>query len=128
MRGRPRRFNIGRYLYGYGQVPESYTILDRKRLKLKAIEYLGGVCVDCNTMPHHAAMEFHHNDPTEKKFNVSSRLLGVNWNRIASELDKCILLCSNCHQIRHWNKQNALSYLHTGARQYKVGVSTLLFS
>lgn len=79
----------------------------RLSMKLRAIEYLGGMCADCKKMPHHACMEFHHCNPENKEFSLSSILAQVSaWIRIKNELDKCILLCSNCHQIRHWELNN----------------------
>jgi hypothetical protein len=46
-----------------------------------------------------SAMHFHHPDPTAKEFTVSSRL--TSWDRIVRELDKCLLLCANCHGEVH---------------------------
>ncbi len=68
--------------------------------KLDAIEYKGGVCVDCGQMPHPAAMQFHHLDPGEKDFSWNKGRL-KSWGKITKELDKCVLLCANCHTIRH---------------------------
>ena len=41
------------------------------------------------------ALEFHHKDPNEKDFTIS----GKSWSfeRLKNEVDKCILVCSNCH-------------------------------
>ena len=51
-------------------------------------------------------MDFHH---IEDKKNGMSRLLqgGYRWSIIKEELDKCILLCSNCHQEHHFNERNS---------------------
>lgn len=72
----------------------------RYETKKKAVEYLGGKCVRCGYDKHLAALEFHHLEPTGKDFdfgNVKSK----KWESIQYELDKCILLCSNCHRIEH---------------------------
>ena len=45
------------------------------------------------------SMHFHHPDVTAKEFTVSSRL--TSWDRIKRELDKCVLLCANCHGEVH---------------------------
>ena len=47
------------------------------------------------------ALEFHHLDPTKKDFSIS-HLKRFTFNQIVtSELDKCILVCSNCHREIH---------------------------
>ena len=74
--------------------------------KLKAIAYLGGHCTDCkNEFPPYV-YEFHHLDPTIKEFTIT-RIMGRKWENIVPELNKCVLLCANCHKIRE-NKDNFL--------------------
>jgi hypothetical protein len=73
----------------------------RKRVKIKerAIECKGGKCVICGYNRCHRALKFHHIDPTVKDFEVSR---GVkSWETIRAELDKCILVCGNCHDEIH---------------------------
>lgn len=74
----------------------------QRQLKVQAIQYLGGKCIDCGYSGHPAAFDFHHRDPSQKdmKFGMSCRSL----DRIKSELDKCDILCAICHRIRHFNK------------------------
>lgn len=76
--------------------------LDRQRnLKQVCIDYKGGECQECGYNKCNAALEFHHLDPNEKDFNISE-LKKTNFNeKIKSELDKCALLCSNCHREVH---------------------------
>lgn len=80
----------------------------RTRRKLKAIEYKGGVCVDCGESFHHAAMEFHHCDPTQKDFMISQSFR-MKWADVKKELDKCSLLCANCHRIRHYDMRQGVA-------------------
>ena len=47
------------------------------------------------------ALDFHHINPEEKDFMLSDRNLILDWNEIKKELDKCILVCSNCHREIH---------------------------
>lgn len=68
--------------------------------KLEAIQYLGGKCKDCSGVFHHAVFEFHHRDPTQKDFDWS-KLRKRSRSAITDELDKCDLLCANCHRLRH---------------------------
>jgi len=84
---------------------ETRKIYNRERkqkLKLKAIEYKGGCCQDCGGVFHPAVYDFHHLDPTIKDYNPSASL-DRNWDRAKEELDKCILLCANCHRKLHFN-------------------------
>ena len=77
-----------------------------RKNKLKAIAYLGGHCTDCkNEFPPYV-YEFHHLDPTIKEFTIT-RIMGRKWENIVPELNKCVLLCANCHKIRE-NKDNFL--------------------
>ena len=72
----------------------------RQRKKQKAIEYKGGKCQLCGYNRCIRALKFHHRDPSQKDFTIST---GNVWgfDRIKSELDKCILLCGNCHDEVH---------------------------
>ena len=77
--------------------------LRRRRIKLKAVEYLGGKCSCCGYNKCIDALEFHHKDPTQKDFGISARGFSKAWIRIQEELDKCVLLCSNCHRETHYD-------------------------
>lgn len=72
----------------------------RRRLKQKAVEYKGGKCLHCGYKKCIEALEFHHRDPSEKDFQFSD---GKNrsWERVKIELDKCDMVCSNCHKEIH---------------------------
>jgi len=79
---------------------------DKRKRKLEAIEYLGGKCNDCKNTHHPAVYEFHHLN-TNGKDKDPSKLLQLRWERITNELNKCVLLCANCHRLRHhtWNEE-----------------------
>lgn len=79
------------------------TKIRRHRTKLAAIKYLGGKCNRCGYNKHTAALEFHHKNITEKDFNIGN-VANKSWLLIKKELDKCELLCSNCHRIEHSNR------------------------
>lgn len=70
--------------------------------KLKAIEYKGGKCMDCNNVFPACCYDFHHIDPKIKDSGIA-RIMGRDFENIKLELDKCVLLCANCHRIRHFN-------------------------
>jgi predicted HNH restriction endonuclease len=68
--------------------------------KKKAISYKGGACSVCGYNKFYGALEFHHQNPNEKEYEWGKLRL-LSWEKIAKELDKCILLCANCHREAH---------------------------
>lgn len=73
----------------------------RDKLKILAIEYKGGSCQKCGYNRCVAALDFHHLDPEEKDFGISAKGYTRAWDKVKEELDKCILVCSNCHRELH---------------------------
>ena len=74
--------------------------------KTKAVEYKGGKCNRCSLIFECLDVyDFHHRDPNEKE-GSPSRLMYSNWEKLSKEIDKCDLLCSNCHKITHWELRN----------------------
>ena len=76
------------------------TTSARKNLKKRCVEYKGGSCEKCSYNRCISALEFHHIDPTKKDFGIgdgSSR----KWDSLKIELDKCLMLCANCHREIH---------------------------
>lgn len=70
--------------------------------KARAVEYLGGRCSDCGLWDEDVAIyDFHHIDPSTKRIGISYALCTRKWEDIQDELDKCVLLCANCHRKRH---------------------------
>lgn len=70
----------------------------RKKIKQMAVEYMGGKCSRCAYDKCIAALEFHHLDPSEKDFALGNKGHTRSWDRVVLELNKCILLCANCHR------------------------------
>ncbi len=75
----------------------------REELKIKAVVYLGGKCQICGYSRCYAALEFHHRDPSKKDFGIAYKGAVRAWEIVKKELDKCDLLCSNCHKELHFN-------------------------
>ncbi len=73
----------------------------RKNLKIKALDYKGGKCERCGYCKCPRALQFHHLDPSEKDFGISCKGYTRPWETIRTELDKCLLLCANCHAEVH---------------------------
>ena len=62
----------------------------------------GGACEICDYCKNLAALEFHHINPEEKEFNVDMRKFSnMNLEKLEAELEKCILVCANCHRELH---------------------------
>lgn len=78
-----------------------YTIKIRRfRMKTEAVRLKGGKCFNCGWAGNIAAFQFHHRDPTQKEFGISSNPK-VSWEKYWNEVEKCDLLCANCHAIHH---------------------------
>ena len=94
--------------------------VDKKRwqLKLKAIQYKGGKCEICGYNKCPTSLEFHHVNPKLKEFSISvphSR----SWEKIKNEIDKCQLLCSNCHKEEEFKKSSQhKSFLSNLMKEY----------
>ena len=73
----------------------------RKILKRKALKYKGYKCIFCKYNYYEGALEFHHIDPKTKSFGIGQKGYTRSWLKVKEELDKCILVCSNCHQEIH---------------------------
>jgi hypothetical protein len=68
--------------------------------KVEAIEYKGGCCKICGYNKCKESMDFHHRNPEDKEYDWNKLRL-TSWEKITKELDKCDLLCKNCHAEEH---------------------------
>lgn len=80
----------------------------RKKQKQKFVEYKGKCCANCGYDKNAKALELHHLDPTVKQYNPSN-LSNVSLDKAKKEIDKCILLCSNCHREEHQKIDDRIS-------------------
>ena len=79
----------------------------RREKTQKLLQYKGGKCERCGYDKCKAALDFHHLDPSTKRFNISSSMSRKMPETIA-EADKCILICSNCHRELHYNERELM--------------------
>jgi len=77
----------------------------RKKIRLMAIAYKGGSCEICGYNRCLEALEFHHRDPSKKDFSISEKGYTRSWKKVRDEIDKCLLVCANCHREIHVNRQ-----------------------
>jgi predicted HNH restriction endonuclease len=66
------------------------------------IEERGGKCEVCGYNKYFGALQWHHIDPTQKEFSISTNR-GKSIDALRKETSKCQLLCSNCHAEAHAN-------------------------
>lgn len=71
-----------------------------KQMKIDAVNSFGNKCHDCQQSFHLDCYDFHHLDESKKLFDWRGMQL-TSKERRDEELKKCILLCANCHRIRH---------------------------
>jgi hypothetical protein len=72
--------------------------------KILAVELKGSECIHCGLKhdgKNHAVFDFHHLDPEYKEQNISKMLINKAWKGTLLELEKCVLLCANCHRLEH---------------------------
>lgn len=88
------------------------TSQKRKRSRVnkqKCVNYLGGKCSVCGYNKSLFALTFHHKDKSLKSSDVSIMLTNMSFNnkKLIDELDKCELLCFNCHMEIHGEERDA---------------------
>jgi hypothetical protein len=95
---------IAKNLIYYRTHKEQNTYNRNKRYyenKEKIKEYLmGHPCTDCNESDIRVLV-FHHVLP--KSYGVTS-MVRFKWDKILTEIAKCVVVCANCHMIRHYKE------------------------
>jgi hypothetical protein len=62
-------------------------------------------CTDCRQRFHFAAMQYDHTG-TDKTLNVAA-MIGCSRERTLVEINKCELVCANCHAVRTWTRRQS---------------------
>lgn len=96
--------------YCFNCSPNDIPAADRLRnikriIKHKLIMYKGGKCEICGYDKCEGALQFHHLNPQEKEFTISQVNLNeseFSFENLLKEVDKCQLLCANCHAEQHY--------------------------
>lgn len=70
----------------------------RKKIKVMAIEYKGNKCQICGYAKCVSALELHHINKADKSFGIRDKGYTRSWEKVKQEIDKCVLLCANCHR------------------------------
>ncbi|MEK7100303.1 MAG: hypothetical protein AAB872_00665 [Patescibacteria group bacterium] len=92
---------------------ETRNIRDRrKRKELRSwyIQYKSHLkCSVCDEN-HPAALDFHHKDPSTKLLEIGTMVSSVpkfSKEKITEEINKCLVICSNCHKKLHWKESHS---------------------
>ena len=100
-----RNRQIARDYYQQNKDKQLQQHLERARnAKIKAIQIKGGKCSICGLEyngKNATVFDFHHINSNEKEFNPKRVLNSGLTDRALAELNKCILVCSNCHRMIH---------------------------
>lgn len=83
-----------------GSCQNAYNIRQGRKKRLRAVRELGGKCHACGFDRYPCSLDLHHLDSTTKDPNFRT-MRGWAWKRILVELEKCTLLCKNCHAAVH---------------------------
>ena len=73
----------------------------RFHCKQDFVKLLGGKCSHCNFDAYQSSLQFHHVHPKQKLFDISTKIKPSELKLVTAELDKCALLCANCHRAYH---------------------------
>lgn len=69
----------------------------------------GKPCLDCGGFFHPTQMDFDHRNPLEKRFNISAPPKVSSIEALQAEIDKCDLVCANCHRMRTFRRWRGFS-------------------
>ena len=104
---RPKNAAANQRICCYDCMPDGIQ-LTRGMFLAKIKEKYGGKCIRCGYDKCISALEFHHINPSEKDFGIGQYGSSKSFEKMKQEVDKCILLCCNCHRELHWKLDNEL--------------------
>lgn len=88
----------------HSKCKECKTKITKKRrdhFKQQCVDYKGERCQCCGYNACNHALDFHHIDPKVKSFSIGAWTKTKFTQEVLDELDKCVLVCSNCHREIH---------------------------
>ena len=91
------------------------ALRETKKMVLDSLKSVGCAC--CGEKDT-VCLDFHHYDPTEKEFNMSSALTKP-FEKMIEEASKCIVTCSNCHRKIHAGAINLEEFLPRHEYEYR---------
>ena len=99
----------GTIAYHVGTGQKDKTLQRRRDRRNKIRKYIQEFkqskgCMDCKEDYPYYVLEFDHREGEEKLFNISRATGIVNLSEVIKEIDKCDVVCSNCHKVRTWKR------------------------
>lgn len=95
------------YKASRGKKKEHYNKVAKARMR-RTVDFVAAfkenaTCMFCSE-DDASCLDFHHTDPTTKDGDVSDMMYFMSQSSIKREMDKCVVLCSNCHRKLHAGK------------------------
>lgn len=100
------------YIKSHPQMIEHYKKYRKKiRQDFLSLYKKGKSCAYCGYNKYPEILQFHHKDRTEKAFNIANKVRTASaLKKVKAEIDKCILLCPNCHNWLHFKENQKEKY------------------
>jgi len=97
--------NKGNSAFDRREYNRNYNNKMRMEKKKKIIDHMGNQCWKCGAknLPI-CVWQWHHLNPEDKEIALS-QLLNKSFEKILSESEKCVLVCSNCHKTIHYGEE-----------------------
>lgn len=95
-----RAYHKSKYTEKYGEKARFRNKTKRDTFYKNLNEYLDPLTCSCCSESSNVCLEFHHPDPSKKE-NQISHMHTYSWELVMKEINKCILVCSNCHAKIH---------------------------
>ena len=84
-------------------------------------------CADCSKSFPRECMDFHHVKPSSKSFTVMSwgkrRVRPATKDAFFAEVEKCVVICGNCHRTRHFVKDKLVVKMRMEQQQQQEATS-----
>ena len=93
---------------GWMRCAKHFKLARQNTIKEALVDAMGGCCQHCKGVFPLAVYDFHHIDQDLKSANLN-KLLNCSLDKVLEEIKNCVLLCANCHRIRHKAEHNRKS-------------------
>lgn len=98
------------YHLGFGQKQKTKQRSEKRRneLRKKIAEIKEAIgCVDCKTKYPYYVLQFDH-IKDDKIDNIAAMISWYPWEEIKKEIEKCEVVCANCHAMRTYKRKMPL--------------------